>query len=60
MELPCDWTIQVTFDGHFFTEYSEKFLIYPNNIKANSIEPKCGHIGGNTPLQIKINLGKIK
>ena len=42
MELPCDCTIQVTFDGHFFTEYPEKFLIYPNNIKANSIEPKCG------------------
>ena len=60
MELPCDCTIQVTFDGHFFTEYSEKFLIYPNNIKANSIEPKCGPIAGNTPLQIKINLGKIE
>ena len=59
MELPCDCTIQVTFDGHFFTEYSEKFLIYPNNIKANTIEPKCGPIAGNTPLQIKINLGKI-
>jgi alpha-tubulin suppressor-like RCC1 family protein len=60
MELPCDCTIQVTFDGHFFTEYSEKFLIYPNNIKANSIEPKCGPIAGNTPLQIKINLGRIE
>ena len=60
MELPCDCTIQVTFDGHFFTEYSEKFLIYPNNIKANTIEPKCGPISGNTPLQIKINLGKIE
>ena len=60
MELPCDSTIQVTFDGHFFTEYSEKFLIYPNNIKPNSIEPKCGPISGNTPLQIKINLGNIE
>ena len=59
MELPCDCTIQVTFDGHFFTEYPEKFLIYPNNIKANSIEPKCGPIGGNTPLQMKINLKGI-
>ena len=59
MELPCDCTIQVTFDGHFFTEYPEKFLIYPNNLKANSIEPKCGPIGGNTPLQIKINLKNI-
>ena len=59
MELPCDCTIQVTFDGHFFTEYPEKFLIYPNNIKPNSIEPKCGPIGGNTPLQIKINLKGI-
>ena len=59
MELPCDCTIQVTFDGHFFTEYPEKFLIYPNNIKANSIEPKCGPISGNTPLQIKINLKNI-
>ena len=59
MELPCDCTIQVTFDGHFFTEYPEKFLIYPNNIKANSIEPKCGPIAGNTPLQIKINLKNI-
>ena len=58
-ELPCDCTIQVTFDGHFFTEYPEKFLIYPNNLKANSIEPKCGPIGGNTPLQIKINLKNI-
>ena len=38
MELPCECTIQVTFDGHFFTEYPEKFLIYPNNIKANSID----------------------
>ena len=60
MELPCYCTIQVTFDGNFFTEYGEKFLIYPNNIKANSIEPKCGPIAGNTPLQIKINLGKIE
>ena len=60
MEFPCDCTIQVTFDGHFFTEYSEKFLIYPNNIKPISIEPKCGPIAGNTPLQIKINLGKIE
>ena len=59
MELPCDCTIQVTFDGHFFTEYAEKFLIYPNNIKANSIEPKCGPVAGNIPLQIKINLGDI-
>ena len=59
MELPCDCTIQVTFDGHFFTEYPEKFLIYPNNIKANSIEPKCGPISGSTPLQIKINLKNI-
>ena len=59
MELPCECTIQVTFDGHFFTEYPEKFLIYPNNIKANSIEPKCGPIAGNTPLQIKINLKNI-
>ena len=50
MELPCDCTIQVTFDGHFFTEYPEKFLIYQNNIKANSIESKCGPIAGNTPL----------
>ena len=60
MELPCYCTIQVTFDGNFFTEYSEKFLIYSNNIKANSLEPKCGPIAGNTPLQIKINLGKIE
>ena len=59
MELPCDCTIQVTFDGHFFTEYPEKFLIYPNNIKPAAIEPKCGPISGTTPLQIKINLGKI-
>ena len=60
MELPCDCTIQVTFDGHFFTEYPEKFLIYPNTIKPISMEPKCGPIAGNTPLQIKINLGKIE
>ena len=53
MELPCDCT------GHFFTEYPEKFLIYPNNIKANSIEPKCGPIAGKTPLQMKINLKGI-
>ena len=59
MELPCECTIQVTFDGHFFTEYPEKFLIYPNNLKAKSIEPKCGPIAGNTPLQIKINLKNI-
>ena len=60
MELPCDCTIQVTFDGHFFTEYPEKFLIYANTIKPISMEPKCGPISGNTPLQIKINLGKIE
>ena len=59
LELPCNCTIQVTFDGNFFTEYSEKFLIYPNTIKISAIEPKCGAIEGNTPLQVKINLDQI-
>ena len=59
MELPGTCTIQVTFDGNFFTEYSEKFLIYPNTIKISAIEPKCGPITGATPLQVKINLDQI-
>ena len=59
LDLPSDCTIQVTFDGNFFTEYPEKFLIYPNTIKISSIEPKCGPIDGGTPLQVKINLDQI-
>ena len=59
LELPCNCTIQVTFDGNFFTEYNEKFLIYPNTIKISAIEPKCGAIEGNSPLQVKINLDQI-
>lgn len=59
MDLPCNCTIQVTFDGNFFTEYSEKFFIYPNTIKISAIEPKCGPISGDTPLQVKINLNQI-
>lgn len=59
MELPCSCTIQVTFDGHYFIEYSEKFLIYPNSIKISAIEPKCGPFSGETPLVVKINLDQI-
>ena len=59
MELPCNCTIQVTFDGNFFTEYKEKFFIYPNTIKISAIEPKCGPTTGGTPLHVKINLDQI-
>ncbi len=48
--------IQLTFDGHYFTEYKEQFMIYPNNIKISGIDPKCGPSNGGSQLNLKINL----
>jgi hypothetical protein len=59
IELPCQCKLQLTFDGHYFTEYTDNFLIYPSTIKLSGIEPKCGPTIGGSLLQIKINLDGI-
>lgn len=59
LELPHQCKIQLTFDGHYFTEYHDSFLIYPSTIKSTGIEPKCGPTVGDSILQIKVNLETI-
>jgi hypothetical protein len=59
LELPAVCSIQLTFDGHYFTEYHDNFLIYSSNIKLAAIEPKCGPTLGGSQLQIKLPLEGI-
>jgi hypothetical protein len=59
LELPAYCKIQLTFDGHYFTEYEEQFFIYSTNIKISAIEPKCGPTMGGSQLILKMNLDNI-
>ena len=59
LELPTMCKIQLTFDGHYFTEYKEQFLIYSTMIKIAGIEPKCGPTVGGSQLSLKINIDNI-
>ncbi len=56
LDLPATCKVQLTFDGHYFTEYQDDFLIYSSNIKLTALEPKCGPTKGGSDLQIKVNL----
>jgi len=59
LELHTMCKIQLTFDGHYFTEYKEQFLIYSTMIKISGIEPKCGPTNGGSQLSLKINIDNI-
>ena len=59
LELPSYCKIQLTFDGHYFTEYEEQFFIYSTNMKISAIEPKCGPTLGGSQLILKMNLDNI-
>ena len=59
LELPAMCKIQLTFDGHYFTEYKEQFLIYSTMIKISGIEPKCGPTIGGSQISLKINMENI-
>jgi hypothetical protein len=59
LELPAACKIQLTFDGHYFTEYQETYLIYSSSIKLTGIDPKCGPTIGGSQIQIKVNLDGI-
>lgn len=57
--LPAFVSILVTFDGSYFTSYHEKFLIYPNKMKVQSIEPRNGPTTGGALMSLNINLDEI-
>jgi len=59
IELPSYCKIQLTFDGHYFTVYEEKFFTYSTNTKISAIEPKCGPTIGGSQLILKMNLDNI-
>ncbi len=59
LELPAPCKVLLTFDGQYFTEYHDDFLIYSSNIKLSAIEPKCGQSLGGQEMQIKVNLDGI-
>ena len=57
---PSFCKISVTFDGNYYTDYNEDFLIYSNsNRKPISLTPKCGPIQGGDVMSISIDLSGI-
>lgn len=60
MVLPAKCKILVTFDGTYFTDYKDDYLIYSNSSrKPISLTPKCGPIEGGEEMQIQIDLSGI-
>lgn len=61
MQLPAKCKVLVTFDGAYFTEYKDDFLIYSNaNRKPIALTPKCGPIEGGSEMKIQIDLKGIE
>jgi hypothetical protein len=59
LEYPHECKISVTFDGNYFTEYHESFLIYSPIMKLGGLDPKYGPTVGVTKLSVNVNLDNI-
>ena len=59
-ELPSDSFIDVTMDGECYVTCEKKFLIYPNDIFPDNLNPKCASVTGRCNLEITADLSSFQ
>jgi alpha-tubulin suppressor-like RCC1 family protein len=60
VQLPCEAFIDVTMDGECFVTCERKFLIYPDEIHPENLNPKCASVNGRCTLEISADLRGIQ
>ena len=57
--LPLEAYIDVTMDGEHYVTCEKTFLIYPDDIFPDSLNPKCASIAGKCSLEMSVDLRSI-